>query len=454
MKYFDINNIITLKLEDGKTNLYVNNKLFRQYRHLLLDIPMDEFDFSRDDISIDMVADMLQWKNDSQKLIKDPINISPEVEFWGHCSNLQAWAENNYDTRLLHHSIAFPLLKKVMEIGDIKARQIFKEELLRRMATGSRDVVVFLIENNYLQYLNKEEIFSNVLTPKESIAVEEIEELTNIEYSLVQDLETDTDDSDYCGFVIDNGKIISICLRWKSQSPFLLPDSIVNLNSLKMLNIDLTYITNEYGEEGVLCPIELPSQITRLISLEELHIESYYLTSIPSSIGSLEKLRMLIIHNGSSNIFLPYTLGNLRNLEKLELISGGLKIPDSIGKLNNLIELNIITSSSIILPDSIGDLISLKSLNISHNVLYLPESITKLGNLRELSIPMSCITSKIKLWLKSINLRHEWSYNGTEYFINPPRTCKYCKDSASCREFSEFRSKDCSIFDHKYVFLE
>lgn len=32
--------------------------------------------------------------------------IPADIEYWGHCSNMQVWAENNYDSRLLHRSIA------------------------------------------------------------------------------------------------------------------------------------------------------------------------------------------------------------------------------------------------------------------------------------------------------------------------------------------------------------
>ena len=57
------------------------------------------------------------------------VKLSPEVEFHGHCSNLQAWAENHYDTRLLHSNLSFPLLKKLAELGDPQAKQMIKDEI-------------------------------------------------------------------------------------------------------------------------------------------------------------------------------------------------------------------------------------------------------------------------------------------------------------------------------------
>lgn len=48
----------------------------------------------------------------------EKINFLDEIEFWGHCSNLQVWAENNYDTRLLHRNLSSPLLKQLSDLGD------------------------------------------------------------------------------------------------------------------------------------------------------------------------------------------------------------------------------------------------------------------------------------------------------------------------------------------------
>ncbi len=47
MKEFNVNEYITLKLEDGRTNIYIKGELFRQCKFLLLNIPVEEIkDFS------------------------------------------------------------------------------------------------------------------------------------------------------------------------------------------------------------------------------------------------------------------------------------------------------------------------------------------------------------------------------------------------------------------------
>ena len=54
--------------------------------------------------------------------------IPPEVEFWGHSSNLQTWYEYGYDLRLLHSNLAFPLLQKLTDIGDPLAKKVLEKK--------------------------------------------------------------------------------------------------------------------------------------------------------------------------------------------------------------------------------------------------------------------------------------------------------------------------------------
>jgi len=89
--------------------------------------------------------------------LKD-LGITPELEFQGHCSNLEAWVENNYNSNLLHRNLAFPLLKRLVEEGDLKARRIYKDEIIKRFLSGFPPVLEYLILEGYMKIFNKEEI--------------------------------------------------------------------------------------------------------------------------------------------------------------------------------------------------------------------------------------------------------------------------------------------------------
>jgi hypothetical protein len=154
---FKINTYLSLRLENRRTIIYLNNRPFRQCMYLLLNIPIDKIKEYDEIRSIDEAASKLD-----RKMERNHNLIPPETEFWGHCSNLQAWADNNYDTRILHRNLAFPLLKALSDSGDPVAKSRFKEEIAIRYATGHPTVIRFLTQNGYLYYLNEEE-FESVL---------------------------------------------------------------------------------------------------------------------------------------------------------------------------------------------------------------------------------------------------------------------------------------------------
>jgi len=156
MKEFIINSYLSLRLDYNQTNIYVNGERFEQCKFILLNIPMDETERFDDIESIDEAADILGWTEERQLGVV--YKIDPDTEFWGHCSNLQAWYEHNYDTRLLHSNLSFPLLKKLAEVGDPIANRVFKEEIVKRLESGYPTVIKYIIKEKLLEYLNREEL--------------------------------------------------------------------------------------------------------------------------------------------------------------------------------------------------------------------------------------------------------------------------------------------------------
>ncbi|MFW9867870.1 MAG: hypothetical protein ACFFEN_17380 [Candidatus Thorarchaeota archaeon] len=155
---FIINKYLKLRLEYDNTNIYVGDRLFRQCKYLLLDITVNgERDYGEIE-SIDEAAEKLDSSMERGRSRK--YYISPDIEFWGHCSNLQVWYEHEYDTRILHRNLAFPLLKALVEVGDPVAEKVFKEEIALRLVSGYPSVVYYLINQGYLKYFNKDEIDS------------------------------------------------------------------------------------------------------------------------------------------------------------------------------------------------------------------------------------------------------------------------------------------------------
>ncbi len=54
--------------------------------------------------------------------------------------------KTNYDTRLIHSNLAFPLLKMLAEVGNQKHKELFKEEIALRFESGYPSTMLYLIE--------------------------------------------------------------------------------------------------------------------------------------------------------------------------------------------------------------------------------------------------------------------------------------------------------------------
>lgn len=61
MEEFIINDYITLRLENNKTVIYVNNEVFLQCKYLLLNIPIENIEDFEDIDNIDDAAEVLDF---------------------------------------------------------------------------------------------------------------------------------------------------------------------------------------------------------------------------------------------------------------------------------------------------------------------------------------------------------------------------------------------------------
>lgn len=212
---FKVNDYIALKLESRKTNIFVNGVLFDQCKYILTRKKIFELGDlleiqSVDELADNSIDDIARTLDHSLEYGEyDFIDIPVETRFWVHCSNLQVWAENNYDTRLLHSNLSFPLLKKLTEKGDPVAKKVFKEEIAKRFASNYPPVIVFLTKEGYDDYLSREEFFNSILIPTQADDMIELEKIVNIRYSLTDEIEyqnRDVGDDKVC-FTVQNRNI-------------------------------------------------------------------------------------------------------------------------------------------------------------------------------------------------------------------------------------------------------
>ncbi len=367
MQEFKVNDFITLRLQGNDTVIYIAGNRFLQCKFLLLNIPVDEI--SNFD-EIDLIDEFVDNYNPSSEL---SISIPPDVRFWAHCSNLQTWAENNYDPRILHSNLAFPLLKKLTDIGDKQAIKVFKKEIARRIESGHSTVIQFLWNQGFFKYLTEEELHSiEFFNNSELWTILDIEDFINRKFYWGKDLFDSEEEQVW--FLIKDGKITDLEISFTPELDTI-PECITNLKSLKSLLMHEDSIKS------------IPDSIGNLSSLRKLDLRGNLIASIPRMIKNCRKIKKIEL-SGNNITSLPQSIGDLTLLEEIDLNFNMLfDLPESIGRMINVKKLDIGFNHLTTLPDSIGNLKYLEDLNLMHNKLIsIPESFTNLNSLKSLAI--------------------------------------------------------------------
>lgn len=351
MKIFRVNEHITLQLEDETTVIYVDGERFFQCKYLLLTFDKEKMkEYSQID-SIDKAAEALdatlERKTPGVQL------ISSEAEFWGHCSNLQAWVESGYDTRILHRNLAFPLLKKLTEAGDPLAERAFKEEIVKRMESGHPTVVNYLIAEGYVNYLSDEERLC--FLDQESISfLEHLEDQFKHKFRLVDSLHNE---DHYC-FTIRNNKLTGLSLYHCDMES--IPDFILDYPYLTYLNLQHN------------CLPLLTDEISKLSKLKTLNISHNKLSHLSNSLGKLTRLKYLNLKNNKLET-LPESLLSLKLLERIDLSHNSFQdVPSVLQILPELFYLN--SDNNPLTKDALQK----EKVNFDETLLYLVSFFDKL----------------------------------------------------------------------------
>jgi len=285
-KEFIINKFLSLKLEMGKTVIYIAGEKFYQCKYLLIEIPKKEMR-SNSLIYLNSIDEASEKLDTSLEPIKGRVftySIPPETEFWGHCSNIQAWYENGYDTRLLHSNLAFPLLEELTEAGDPQAKKVFKEEIAERYNNGIESVRKYLKDSDYLRYLTIEEFHSYIDAD---------------EYEIVCKLKKIQPHIDRLIYQYKKGKITHLLLSGYKLKK--VPSEIRSLTSLEYLEMNLNKLET------------LPDWIREFKSLKKLSVYGNQLKSLPETIGELKSLETFIAFDNELER-LPNSIGDLKSL--------------------------------------------------------------------------------------------------------------------------------------------
>lgn len=252
-----INKYITIKLVNGKTYIYVNGRKFIQCIRLILNIPKRDVHIYDDVDSIDEAAKLYSKHVYQNRIVTGPMaapvhnqshDITPEQEFWGHCSNIEAWIEHNYDTRILMSNISFPLLRELARAGDPVATKVFKEEIALRLESGYPSVVQYLLNQGYI----------NNFTPPEFKTILESTEL-------IKNLSS------------NRNMTAQFLISCTSKFPTLLGDILLQI------------LEHPKGKDNIISSFDAPTRVNALFFRRNLRNNPHYLFNIKSTLDMLSR---------------------------------------------------------------------------------------------------------------------------------------------------------------------
>ena len=362
---FSINKYLSVRLEERETRLYICGQPFIICKSLLLNIPTTQI---KNFDTIDSIEEAAEKIDNIVEEEMREIKIPPEVEFWGHCSNLQVWYEQGYDTRLIHSNIAFQVLKKLTEVGDPLAKDVYKGEIIKRYENGTKKTREYLRKAGFLRELRLDERLNLLLDNHNFGALMELSEEVTFDQNPLPTIESLL----WC-INIEEGEIIKLDLSDIDLKSF--PKAILKLKGLIILILNDNYLKT------------VPIEIRKLSKLKQLWIETNKITYLPDSICEMVALEE-IWAGGNKIQVLPDNIGNLINLKRLRLESNEIReLPESFYRLVSLENLSLPDNRINHLSDSFCNLKSLQWLSLSNNNLKkVPESLINLKSLNYLNI--------------------------------------------------------------------
>ncbi|XP_050244407.1 disease resistance protein RPV1-like isoform X3 [Quercus robur] len=188
-----------------------------------------------------------------------------------------------------------------------------------------------------------------------------------------------------------------------------LPNGCYSLMSLKSLNLSgcstLVKLSENLGNIKTLKELDvsgiaitgLPLSIGHLIGLTKLDLrDCKNLSSLPNSCYSLMSLKSLNLSGCSKLVKLPENLGNIKTLKELDVSGTAITgLPLSIENLIGLTKLDLRDCKNLSsLPNSCYSSMSLRTLNLSgcSKLDELPENLGKIESLEELDLGGTAIT--------------------------------------------------------------
>jgi Leucine-rich repeat (LRR) protein len=161
------------------------------------------------------------------------------------------------------------------------------------------------------------------------------------------------------------------------------------LKAAQALALEEVFIARSWGGRVEEHEDVLPDALFELITLRVLRIRNFNIQHISEKLGKLKNLLNLELSN-LPLVDLPKSLGDLENLDSLTLraLEDLMELPKEMGALKKLTKLELFNLPEItVLPSSIGQLTQLEKLKLfGLSIDEIPEDISNLSKLVSLSL--------------------------------------------------------------------
>lgn len=151
----ELNDYIAIGLEYNKILIYIQEERFQELEYSFLNKILNACKVQLEEVKkqVKIVENLHKLELDNENFIKFLII-------------LKLWIKNNYDTEILVYDFSFPLLKKLVEVGDPLAKKVFINEILKNLWGADPLVVRYLINEKYDHYVDLYNYRTEIHNPK------------------------------------------------------------------------------------------------------------------------------------------------------------------------------------------------------------------------------------------------------------------------------------------------
>nr|XP_025665242.1 receptor-like protein 50 [Arachis hypogaea] len=184
--------------------------------------------------------------------------------------------------------------------------------------------------------------------------------------------------------------------------------SISNLTNLRALYLDDFTFKN----------LTASTWLAPLSSLQYLNLKDMDLPMNLYKFSHFDNLQILSLRGCGFAGELPSTLQNMTSIRSLDFSQNSLSSIVPLGKLENLVKLNLESK----IPERIGDMRSLESIDLSHNHLSgaIPRNMIDLNLLSHLNLSYNNLSGSIPIENQFQTLNDPLSYTSNQYLSGAP----------------------------------